>query len=129
MIASWITRMRLPRPTGRTVLAVLLCAGVLQMHARGQNTIPAQLTDREFWDLFVSLSEPNGPFEDENYVSNELGYQRTMARLQGSVSPGGVFIGVGPEQNFHYVAAVRPSISFVVDIRRQNMLHICCTRR
>jgi hypothetical protein len=33
-----------------------------------------------------------------------------------------VFIGVGPEQNFHYVAALRPSMSFVVDIRRQNAI-------
>ncbi|HET9130329.1 MAG TPA: hypothetical protein VFO86_05235, partial [Terriglobia bacterium] len=29
---------------------------------------------------------------------------------------------VGPEQNFTYIAAIRPKIAFLVDIRRQNML-------
>ncbi len=38
--------------------------------------------------------------------------------------PGGVFIGVGPEQNFTYVSALRSKLAFVVDIRRQNMLEL-----
>jgi hypothetical protein len=29
---------------------------------------------------------------------------------------------VGPEQNFTYIAALKPKLSFVVDIRRQNMI-------
>jgi hypothetical protein len=37
------------------------------------------------------------------------------------VKPGGVYIGVGPEQNFTYIAALRPRIAFIVDIRRQNI--------
>ena len=45
-----------------------------------------------------------------------------MTRLQQSVPPGGVIIGVGPEQNFHYVAALDPALTFVVDIRRQNAI-------
>ena len=32
-------------------------------------------------------------------------------------------MGVGPDQNFTYVVALRPKIAFIVDIRRQNMLH------
>jgi hypothetical protein len=32
---------------------------------------------------------------------------------------GGVYMGVGPEQNFSYIAAIRPAMAFVVDIRRQ----------
>ena len=31
-------------------------------------------------------------------------------------------LGVGPEQNFTYIAALRPKVAFIVDIRRQNML-------
>jgi len=38
------------------------------------------------------------------------------------VQPGGAYLGVGPEQNFTYIAAFEPSIAFIVDIRRQNML-------
>ena len=107
------------RTSGWLLLTVACGIGLLAT-AHAQATIPAALTDRQFWDLIGSLSEPDGAFEDENYVSNELGYQRTMERLQKTVAPGGVFIGVGPEQNFHYVAALRPSIAFVIDIRRQN---------
>jgi hypothetical protein len=36
--------------------------------------------------------------------------------------PDGVYLGVGPEQNFTYIAAIRPKIAFIIDIRRQNML-------
>jgi hypothetical protein len=33
-----------------------------------------------------------------------------------------VYLGVGPEQNFTYIAAIRPAIAIVVDIRRGNLL-------
>jgi hypothetical protein len=33
----------------------------------------------------------------------------------------GVYLGVGPEQNFTYIAALRPSMAFIVDIRRGNL--------
>jgi hypothetical protein len=35
---------------------------------------------------------------------------------------GGAYLGVGPEQNFTYIALTRPEIAFIVDIRRQNMI-------
>jgi hypothetical protein len=36
-----------------------------------------------------------------------------------------VYLGVGPEQNFTYIAAVKPAIAFIVDIRRGNLdLHL-----
>jgi hypothetical protein len=39
-----------------------------------------------------------------------------------TVPRGRAYIGVGPEQNFTYIAAVQPSMAFIVDIRRGNML-------
>ena len=36
--------------------------------------------------------------------------------------PGGVYLGVGPEQNFTYMAALRPAMAVIFDIRRGNML-------
>jgi hypothetical protein len=84
--------------------------------------LPADLSDKDFWQLIVDVSEPDGRFEDENFVSNELGYQRVMQRLQEAVQAGGVYVGVGPEQNFSYIAALRPKLAFIVDIRRQNMI-------
>ena len=47
--------------------------------------LPAELSDEDFWQLIVDVSEPDGHFEDENFVSNELGYQRVMQRLQDAV--------------------------------------------
>jgi hypothetical protein len=36
-----------------------------------------------------------------------------------------VYLGVGPEQNFTYIARLRPATAFVVDIRRDNLaLHL-----
>ncbi|HJR68499.1 MAG TPA: hypothetical protein VKA43_00490 [Gammaproteobacteria bacterium] len=87
-----------------------------------QSSLPAGLDDGAFWNLIVELSEPDGFFTDENYVSNELGLQRLLPDLGRRFEPGGVYLGVGPEQNFSYVAALRPRIAFIVDIRRQNAM-------
>jgi hypothetical protein len=35
---------------------------------------------------------------------------------------GGAYVGVGPDQNFSYIARIRPSIAYIVDIRRENLL-------
>jgi hypothetical protein len=36
-----------------------------------------------------------------------------------------VYIGVGPEQNFSYIARLRPAMALIVDIRRENLsLHL-----
>ena len=41
------------------------------------------------------------------------------------MKPSGVYLGVGPEQNFTYIAAIRPRIAFITDIRRGNLhLHL-----
>jgi len=84
--------------------------------------LPDPLDDREFWRLVTELSEPDGFFEDENYLSNERGYQRVIPRLLDEPGEGGVYLGVGPEQNFTYIAALRPKIAFVIDIRHQNTI-------
>ena len=39
-----------------------------------------------------------------------------------TTKPGGVYLGVGPDQNFTYLVALKPKIAFIFDIRRQNML-------
>jgi hypothetical protein len=85
-------------------------------------TLPVRLSNQEFWNMVVDFSEDGGSFPSENFLSNESGYQRVIPALLKTVTPGGVYIGVGPEQNFTYIAALRPKIAFIVDIRRQNML-------
>jgi len=84
--------------------------------------LPARITDEDFWKLIVDSSEPGGSFVSDNFVSNELAVQEALTTLTDGRKPGGVYLGVGPEQNFTYIAALKPKIAFVFDIRRQNML-------
>ena len=86
------------------------------------DTIPSRITDPTFWKLVNDISEPGGTFESENWISNETGIQTVIPRLKQLTKPDGVYLGVGPEQNFTYIAAIRPKIAFIIDIRRQNML-------
>jgi hypothetical protein len=85
--------------------------------------LPARLSDADFWKLVTDISEPGGYFRIvDNFTSNEreIGVIQTALRTQGP--QGGVYMGVGPEQNFSYIAAVRPAMAFIVDIRRQAVM-------
>jgi hypothetical protein len=84
--------------------------------------LPARLSDEEFWKLITDFSEPGGTFISDNFVSNELALQDVLNNLTADREPGGVYMGVGPEQNFTFIAALRPKMAFIVDIRRQNMI-------
>ena len=107
----------------RRVLLPIFCAVlVLTPSFRAAGPLPAELSDAEFWQLSANASEEGGGFLSENFVSNELGYPYVMPELIQRTPPGGAYLGVGPEQNFTYVAATRPRIAFIIDIRRQNMI-------
>jgi len=80
------------------------------------------VTDSAFGDLVERLSEPGGYFDTDNLISNETSYLHVMGKLQEMEVSGGAYIGVGPDQNFSYIAQVRPSIAFIIDIRRDNLL-------
>jgi hypothetical protein len=86
------------------------------------DTLPAELGNEEFWKIVEDFSEPNGYFRSDNLLSNESGLQDVIPKLKERVHPKGVYVGVGPEQNFTYILAFEPKIAFVVDIRRLNML-------
>ena len=49
------------------------------------------------------------------------GYSRLIC-CNPSFFLGGVYIGVGPEQNFSYLSLTRPKLAIIVDIRRDNLL-------
>ena len=70
----------------------------------------------------AALSEPDGPFFSDNTISNETSYLQVAGPLAKLATPGGAYIGVGPEQSFTYIALTRPRLSFILDIRRQNMI-------
>jgi hypothetical protein len=105
-------------------LAAACAAAVLALSpACSRSALPESLSNADFWNLSASLSEPPGTFDlSENLVSNEPLLVENVRRLPGR---GGVYIGVGPEQNFSYIARLRPSMAFIVDIRRENLdLHL-----
>ncbi len=87
---------------------------------------PAPVRDSvPFARLVESLSESGGYFDSDNLISNELSYLHIAGALRSRADKGGAYVGVGPDQNFSYIAAVRPSIAFIVDLRRDNLvLHL-----
>jgi hypothetical protein len=85
--------------------------------------LPPSLTDSAFWKLVTDVSEPGGYFRiTDNFTSNEMEVGELMAMLRASGVHGGVYLGVGPEQNFSYIAAIHPQMAFIVDIRRQAVM-------
>jgi hypothetical protein len=84
--------------------------------------LPAALDDHAFWSLITEFSEPNGYFRSDNLVSNETEFQHVVPALTAEHTPASAYVGVGPDQNFTYIAALEPRIVFIVDVRRQNML-------
>ena len=87
-----------------------------------QSAPPDSLTSAEFWKFFTSMSEPDGYFLSENFVSNEVSFQEVIPALQRSLTKDGVYLGVGPEQNFTYISNLNPRMAVIFDIRRQNAM-------
>ena len=101
---------------GCTVLVILtgwVAAAPADLRQASQSTFAAQI---------AALSEPGGYFDTDNLISNERSYLHVLPALQRANVRGGAYIGVGPDQNFSYIAAIRPSIAIIVDIRRDNLL-------
>lgn len=122
--------MRFGSGTARRWLAVVVLGVALlwipAAGSQGRDLLPASLTDAEFWSLTGRLSETDGFFRSnsgstDNLLSNEDTVSTVAAALATRVRPGGVYLGVGPEQNFTYIAAMRPRIAFITDIRRGNL--------
>jgi hypothetical protein len=90
--------------------------------ARLQQIQAGEIPAGEFSRLVREFSEPDGFFRSDNFVSNETSYLHVVDKLKALQSAGGAYVGVGPEQNFTYIAKLRPRIAFIVDIRRQAML-------
>ena len=83
--------------------------------------VPARLTDQQFWSLSKDSSEDDGVFRSDNLLSNETTFQYVIPDLVRTTKPGRVYMGVGPEQNFTYIAALKPAMAVIVDIRHGNL--------
>jgi hypothetical protein len=87
---------------------------VVASHAAAQETPFSRMVSR--------FSEAGGFFDSDNLVSNETSYLHVLGAFDSLGVRGGAYVGVGPEQNFSYIARVKPEIAFIIDIRRDNLL-------
>jgi hypothetical protein len=93
----------------------------LSQQSSKQNSLES-LPTAEFARIIREFSEDGGYFMSDNFTSNETSYLHIVDKLRELGVTGGAYIGVGPEQNFTYIAKIRPRIAFIIDIRRQAMI-------
>jgi hypothetical protein len=107
------------RPKQARTGIFVACAAVagLLLCARAQ-----PVTTPSFARQVHDFSEPGGSFDTDNLISNERSYLHVIRALKEPGISGGAYIGVGPDQNFSYIAAARPAIAFIIDVRRDNLL-------
>lgn len=107
------------------LVSLVACAdgrGSAAIASRAAASTQPTASDSAFATLVERLSEPPGYFDTDNLISNERSYLHVVGRLHEMGVDGGAYIGVGPDQNFSYIAHVRPAIAFIIDIRRDNLL-------
>ncbi len=86
-------------------------------------TFPAR--DQTMARIIAALSEPDAGKPADNFLTNEDSFARVASELADRAPSDGVYLGVGPDQNFTYLAQARPRLAFVVDFRRRNgLLHL-----
>lgn len=118
---------RLTLGAGPAVIAAVAVLGLAGVGlARGVATRVDQVAtvrgDTSFAGTVARLSESAGYFDSDNLISNETSYLHAVSHLREGRVRGGAYIGVGPDQGFSYIAAIRPSVAFMLDIRRDNLL-------
>jgi hypothetical protein len=97
------------------IAALALCGG------SGHAQAPSAAANG-FAEQIAALSEAEGYFDTDNLISNEQGYLSVLPDIERAALRGGAYIGVGPDQNFSYIAAARPEVAFIIDVRRDNLL-------
>lgn len=102
-----------------THAATLLCVSLLVWTLHAVEPVGAGW---HFSSEIERLSEAGGTFDTDNLISNESSYLDVMPELMARGVAGGAYLGVGPDQNFTYIAQVRPAVAYIVDIRRDNLL-------
>jgi len=103
----------------RFALTIILIAAAIAPTAHVESD---GLSATEFSRLIRDFSEEGGYFLSDNFTSSEDSYLTVVDKIKELSTVGGAYIGVGPEQNFTYIAKIRPRIAFIVDIRRQAMI-------
>src|ERR1051326_3707269 len=100
-----------PRYRFALVAALVVCAALGFLWSKSERLVaaeglPGELSDNSFWKLVTDFSEHGGYFRSDNFVSNEDAFQYVIPELKTGTKPGGVYLGVGPDQNFTYLVAL-----------------------
>ena len=74
-------------PLRKSLVAVAILFAVTSLAVQ-TNTLPSEISDKEFWRLIADLSEPGGSYPYENFVSNELQVQDVIPALKAITKPG-----------------------------------------
>ncbi len=104
------------------LVAAGACRSALPAEESARAQTPPPLSDSAFSALVARISEPGGAFDTDNLLSNETAYLKVMGALGRLDLREGAYVGVGPDQNFSYVARLKPRLAFIIDIRRDNLL-------
>jgi hypothetical protein len=115
---GWDVKIRISLRRAALIFTAVLALSSVAAFDSPQDRIPAA----EFSKIITSFSEEEGYFLSDNLISNEDSYLTILKKMRELRISGGAYIGVGPEQNFTYIAKIRPSIAFLVDIRRQAII-------
>ena len=99
---------------------VALLAGAVFCVQLSADTLPDRISDEDFWRMATDFSERAGTFQSDNLLSNERWFQHVLPALVQKAKQNRAYLGVGPEQNFTYIVALKPKMAFIVDIRRGN---------
>jgi hypothetical protein len=103
--------------------SVLILASALALAAAGLTSgAGARQAAPPFASAIAAISERGGYFDTDNLISNESSYLQVLPDLARRGVRGGAYLGVGPDQNFSYIVATRPTVAYIVDIRRDNVL-------
>lgn len=104
----------------RLLIAPLLFAFLIT--ATAGRVANAARDHKSFAALSARLSEPGGYFDSDNLISNETSYLHVIGKIRELGVSGGIYVGVGPDQSFSYIAKIRPKMAIIIDIRKDNLL-------
>jgi hypothetical protein len=105
-----------------TIVFALVASSIPWAPQQPQAATDLQVSTEQFVRYCEEWSEPEGYFDSDNFISNETSYLHVIGELKKRVQPGGIYVGVGPDQNLSYIAHTRPAFAIITDIRRQNMI-------
>jgi len=105
----------------RRLVVTALSAGFLLLSITASH-VSAQSDEETFASQIARFSEPSGFFDTDNLISNERTYLHVIDKLKHLSLSGGIYLGVGPDQNFSYIAQLQPERAYIIDIRRDNLL-------